>query len=245
VVRAGRENLSLSALHHLREPPVQDLDLAVLAEHDVGRLQVAVEDAARVREVDRLRDLQQDLHEAGEGVAGRRLRVASAQPGEDVRERAAAHVPHRAERSTVVDDERVEGDHVRVLELAQDPHLVEEARAAARVVALDHLQRDLAAERRVPRDEDGAHPALGEELHDVVPHLASGLARRVGRESRALRNRAVRRRGEGFLFGRVAVVAAHGAPAPACRFREQRPRDAPVPAMFPSISPLDCPRARR
>ena len=40
----------------LREPPVEHVDLAEVAEHDVRRLEIAVEHAARVRERDREAD---------------------------------------------------------------------------------------------------------------------------------------------------------------------------------------------
>ena len=46
-----------SRAEDLGQPPVHDLDLAEGADHDVGRLQVAVDDAVGVGVADRLADL--------------------------------------------------------------------------------------------------------------------------------------------------------------------------------------------
>ena len=48
-----------------REPPVHHLHFAELADHDVRRLQVAVNDPARVREPDRLTDLCERPKQSG------------------------------------------------------------------------------------------------------------------------------------------------------------------------------------
>ena len=213
VIRARSEDLPVPALHHLRETPVEDLDLAVLAEHDVRGLEVAMEHAARMREVDRLCDLEQHLHEPRDGVPGDGLRVAPAQAAEHVGERAAPDVAHRAERGAVVHDERVERNDVRVLELAEDAHLVEEARAARGVVALGHLERDLPPERGVAREEHRAHAALGDQALDFVTDRARRVVGRVGPRGRRgnAGGRPVRRRGERFLFGGIALVSVQRA----------------------------------
>ena len=66
----NRSIADAAAREHLREPPVEDLDLAERADHDVGGLQVAVDDAAAVRVGDRAADL---LEDAEEGVGPERL----------------------------------------------------------------------------------------------------------------------------------------------------------------------------
>ena len=67
-----------------REPPIEDVDVAEIAEHDVRGLEIAMDDAARVRELDREADIceraQQALaicdrarHQVGERHAGEAL----------------------------------------------------------------------------------------------------------------------------------------------------------------------------
>ena len=48
----------------LRDAPVEHVDLAEVAEHDVGRLEIAVDDAARVRELDREADVDERAQQA-------------------------------------------------------------------------------------------------------------------------------------------------------------------------------------
>ena len=214
VVLARRQHAPhVDAVEDLREAPVEDLHFAVLAEHHVRGLEVAVEDPPAVGEVDRLRDLQEDLDEAGDREVRHRLRVAAAERAEDVGERAPADVAHRAERRAALGDEDVERHDVRVLELPEDPRLVEEARASDGIVSLHDLEGDVAAERGVAREEDGAHAALGEEARDLVAHAAGLLLRRRARARRL--EAAARRRRERDVFGgiglRVLPVVGHAA----------------------------------
>src|SRR5207302_3461349 len=66
-VRWGRRtfavDLDRAVWLELRKPPIGDVDLAVIADEDILRLYVAVEDAARVRVTERARDLKQYAHE--------------------------------------------------------------------------------------------------------------------------------------------------------------------------------------
>ena len=56
-------SLPFTAGQVLGQPPVHDLHLAERADHDVERLEVAVDDALGVGEADGLGDLLEDLHE--------------------------------------------------------------------------------------------------------------------------------------------------------------------------------------
>src|SRR6185295_8129078 len=47
-----------------RDAPVEDVDLAEVAEHDVRRLEIAVHDAAAVRELDREADVDERAQHA-------------------------------------------------------------------------------------------------------------------------------------------------------------------------------------
>ena len=58
---------------HLGQPPVDDQRLAVAAQHDVGRLQVAVEHAAAVGVVDRVADVEEPPEQLPELDAPHRL----------------------------------------------------------------------------------------------------------------------------------------------------------------------------
>jgi hypothetical protein len=48
-------------MEQLREAPVHQVDLAEIADHDVGRFEIAVHDPAMVRIRERVADLEQDL----------------------------------------------------------------------------------------------------------------------------------------------------------------------------------------
>src|SRR5690606_27360442 len=60
------------AADNLGDAPVHDLHFAEAADHDVGRLQVAVDHAAAVGERHAFTDLDEDVHQAadGEGLLG-------------------------------------------------------------------------------------------------------------------------------------------------------------------------------
>jgi hypothetical protein len=76
-----------------RQAPVEDVDLAELADHDVGPLDVAMNDALLVGEGDRLAHASKD----GEPPAERESSVGQelvAQPSDDLAERVALDPPH-------------------------------------------------------------------------------------------------------------------------------------------------------
>src|SRR5262249_5704043 len=70
---------------HLRQTEIEHFDLALIVDDDVVRFDVAVDDAARVRRRDRVRDLNGDRERAQDF---QRL------PGNDLLERAAFGVRH-------------------------------------------------------------------------------------------------------------------------------------------------------
>ena len=126
-------------LRSSRDAEVEHLDDAVLAEHDVVRLHVAVDDAALVGEVERARDVDeppQALREgdvrplAHEGAEHRALDVLHG----DEADRLGG--PLRGHLADVVDD-----DDVRVLERRGGARLAEEAIDVARLALSRHSRR--------------------------------------------------------------------------------------------------------
>jgi hypothetical protein len=169
---------------HLRQPPVHDERLAERADHDVRRLQVAVDDPLRVRVADRLADggeaLQQLPQGDPPGVAGRRRVRGPAvgaglavEPVDDLAERRPGDEPHGVARPPVaVGDEAEDGDHAGVVEPGGDPGLGDELFPPPGVVGVGHLhplERDLAVELGVAGAEHLAEPALRVEPAEDVP----------------------------------------------------------------------------
>ena len=106
-------------------------------DHHVGRLQVAVEDAAVVRGGQAGAELPRDSSALS---AGRRpIRR------EQRRQVLAVDVLHRQELLAVGLADVVDAADVRVRDLARDPHLVVEPRQRARLVAAERAGRNLRA----------------------------------------------------------------------------------------------------
>ena len=153
-------------VEHERVPP-----RAGLRHHDVLGLQVAVDDAARVRAGERVEHLRHQVH----GLAPAEAALA----GEDLLQRRARHVLEDREEPAVLGFARVEQtDDVRVREPGAEPHLAPEALALVRdvgrpVVAPEaqDLDRD-----RLPRGAlpclvdapEGPRAELGENLVSVL-----------------------------------------------------------------------------
>ena len=146
----------------LRQAEVGHERLVALAQEDVRRLEVAVEDRPLVRVVDRPRHLG---HQRGDGP-----RVAL-QPADVSRQVAALDQPHAEERLVVDLADLVDRHDVRVVELrhrlglgAEPPQLGE---ARQRRVA-DQLQRHEPPEVDLPRPVDDPHPAPSDLVDQLV-----------------------------------------------------------------------------
>jgi hypothetical protein len=164
----------------LGQPPVHDLDLAELAHHDVGRLQVAVDDAARVGERHRLTDLLEDGQEARQVGRG-----AGPLP-EELGEGAALHQLHGEEGPAVVQPADLDDGHdAGVLQPAGDLRLLQEAAlqvGAPTKLLAQHLDGQVAAQVGVGGAVDGAHAAAADLLVQLTP---PGVGRPAGRASRS------------------------------------------------------------
>ena len=140
---------------------VEHLHLAVLFDHHVRRLHVAVDEprAVRRREHARYRGAPPDPPREGH------LDLAEVR-----RERAASDQLHRDEGDVVVLAHVEDDDGAGVLEGGRGLRLDEHARARRRVaVGAQQLERHLAAEARVPRAEHLGHAAVADAPFEDVP----------------------------------------------------------------------------
>ncbi len=151
----------------LGEAEVEDLDVVgpplPLAQHDVGGLDVAMDDAARVGLAEALEHLRGDRHEVGE-------REASPATHEAI-EGLARDVLHHDEGATVIATEVVDRDDVGVLEAAEAAGLAFEAGqrlGVAHPVGGQDLEHDLTVQVDLRGLIDDPHPAAAKPPLDQV-----------------------------------------------------------------------------
>ena len=137
--------------------------MVVLAEQDVGRLDVAVDEAVAVGGVERPADLRDDVR----GPLG-----PQAPLGADERAQVGpVDVAHDDEQHAVVLARVVDGEDVGVLDRGGGLGLGDEAPAEVLVVGedrVDDLQRDRALQPELRRAVDDAHAAAAREGLDAV-----------------------------------------------------------------------------
>ena len=206
----------------------------MLADDDVARLDVPVQDAAAVGVVDGVADVgepPQELAQLQRPLArvGLQSRVA-VEPLDRLLEAVALDEPHRVVRAAVaVRAQPVDRHDPGVFEPAGDLGLDQEPLAAGRVVGVvveDLLERHLAIQLGVEGHEHGPQPAPGMRPEHAEPlAVAGGRSRRrrmpCGRRRRPRSRRVPRRRGRAWprCPGRRS---APGSPASTCR-PEPRP----------------------
>ena len=148
---------------------VGDLDAAVAQDHDVLRLDVAVDDAARMRVRERLHDLRDEMQRFAPVELAALFHILLERDTvdelhDDILRFAAAHV--------------VDRNDIRVREHRDGLRLVAEAAAEVRVlgkVAFEHLDRHKAIEPVALGLVDDRHAAAAddiEQLITIVEHLA-------------------------------------------------------------------------
>ena len=156
---------------------------AVLRQQHVRRLQIAVDDAARVRVVQR----REQAREHGGGLGGRQ------RAGGDARAQVAAlDQRHREPRDAVLDAVAQHADDRRVRQARERVDLAGEARHDVRAVGQrrrQELQRDLAP---VGGDAavDGPHAAAAQARLDAIAADLGAGAIDLGHEARAAGQRA-------------------------------------------------------
>ncbi len=137
--------------------------MLVLVEQDVSRLDVAVDESARVCRVERSGSLLGDPDRTS------RLQWAIAKQLLQV---GAVDEPHGQVELAVDLAGVVDGDDVRMLERCREPRLAQEAlaeRAVRGELRREQLQRDVAVEREIVRAVDDAHPTAPDDRLDPVP----------------------------------------------------------------------------
>ena len=173
----------------LGDAEVRDLDLVLLVEDEVGGLDVAVDDPARVGVVERRRDLAHEPDHL--------LRLEAVPLLEDGADRLAVHELHGEERHVLLLADVEEGDDARVGEGAGDARLLVEALLERPVlgaprgdVEADRLDRQRPLDEGVEGLVDGSHRPEAEGPRDLVPAdrgrdrlaaLVSSVAHRSGR----------------------------------------------------------------
>jgi hypothetical protein len=146
----------------LREAEVEHLGVAAVGHEDVGGLDVAVHDPARVRSVERVGDLDPELED---------LRRRQRPLPDPLLQRPPLQVLHHQERLALVLADVVDGADVGVVERRGGHRLALEALARGLVVEQllrQELERHRAVEPRVLRPANDAHAAATEPLEDAV-----------------------------------------------------------------------------
>ena len=135
---------------------------AVVPEHDVVGLQIAVHDAPVVRGREGVRDRDRELqHPRSRKAAGREL----------AGQRVSLDQLHRQERAVARFFHRVDGDDVRMVERGQGARLAAETLEPLRISGQRHgksLERHRPAEPRVLGPPDLAHTACAQLGDDLV-----------------------------------------------------------------------------
>ena len=145
-----------------RQAKVEHFGLAAFGDEDVGRLQVPVNDACRVRRVQRVRDFDG----VAEDLVDRERAFAQA-----AGERFAFQIFHHEETGAVLVPNVVEDADVRMIQRRNRARLAVKALAPvgiARQIRRQHFDRDGAFEPRVPRSIHFAHAPGSDRGKDFV-----------------------------------------------------------------------------
>ena len=145
------------------EPEVEDLDLPIVAEVDVRRLQIAMDDALRVSEAETVGDL---LHDAQDLIDRQGLAAL-----DELFQVLPLEELHHHVEVALVFDEVEDGDDVRMVELRGVASLALEAFDEIRIGVEgigDDFDGDVALQDRIVTPIDLAHGALTDLADDVV-----------------------------------------------------------------------------
>jgi hypothetical protein len=200
VLRCARRELSvcrclaqlLVFAQHLGDSPIDQIDLAIRPEHDVGRLDIAVHHATVVGVVRSHGHLTECVEQL---ATGERYALAVAHGPKDLRKGLTSHALHGEERPVVARPHIVDGNDGWMFQTSLYSRLAEESSARRRVVARvfrHELQCDLASDLLVAHQLYGSHAASAE--HALRVFVALRVAPADG-----LRPETARARADGLL----------------------------------------------
>ena len=196
-------------VEHLGETEVEDLDRAVGPNLDVGRLQIAMNDALLVRRFEGVGNLSCDAQRFGNRQAADEL--GDGRAVNQFHHQRADDVPGTRRRDTL---ESVDGGDVGMIQRRERPGLAFEPGQALAVVRErlgQHLDRDVSRKVGVPRQVHLTHATRAERGLDVV--RAQSRAR--GQPHRITPPRTRRR--EPGPFAALAAAASRSASASTIR----------------------------
>ena len=165
------------ARDHLGQAKVEDLDAAVGSDPHVRRLEIAVDNPARVCAAHAVGDLVR--HARGLGEAQR-------SPGDQVGQRRTVHQLHHDRRRSGELLEPMDGRDVRVVDRRQQRGLALEPGTTVGALARrfgQHLDRDVAAQPRIAGAVDLSHAAGAEQADDLVRADSGARCNRHGGHS--------------------------------------------------------------
>ena len=169
---------SLVGVLHTRNAEIGELGARLRVEHHVGRLDVAVDDAGAVREIERVAQLAHDAHHL--------LQLKSLVGVEEGLEFLALDELHDEVRDVAFLAEVVDLDNVRMVEPRDRPRFAHEAhrvilgRIFVEVALEDGLDRHPASEARILALVDDAHRALADRALDAVSAQRLQFRRQCG-----------------------------------------------------------------
>jgi len=160
-VAAGSEGKLFPGLaHQLGDAEVRDLHPAARVEQDILRLDVAVQDAFVMGELERLTNLRHQHHGLLRGEPARLHRLAQVH---------AVNELHQQKEEPARLAEVIDRDDIRVVEPGQNPGLAVEAFGECGIGGQrlrQELERNQAVEPRLAGLEDDAHAALADDFQD-------------------------------------------------------------------------------
>jgi hypothetical protein len=159
----SRQRVGFTRIEPARDAEIQHLGALLIVDHDIGRFQIAVHDAALVRVSERAGDVRPV---AQHGFDRQPVR------GHELRQRPAVDVLHGDEGETVHFADFVHGANVRVTQVRGGARLVEQADAIVRRRSLppaaQQLERHRPMQPLVTRAVDDAHAAGAQARFDTV-----------------------------------------------------------------------------
>ena len=140
-------------------PKSATFSMSFSVDEHVGRPQIAVNDALRVRVIDGVADLAGEIERA--------VQIERALRPDDVLERLALHVLHHDEEDVLLFLRGDDRDDVGMADAGQQPRLAQQL-AEIEALPVRNLDRDLLVDPGVLREVNSAESAAAERRDDFV-----------------------------------------------------------------------------